>query len=436
MTILNKQVQDISFQDVVDFCLEKQVEGIEIDYKKELPAKGIAKHFASFSNTRGGIIIVGVEEDPSTGLPVKWEGVVNTGKLIDRVHQMATNVSPVPKYQVAVTKEQAGKVFLLVRIFEGDESPYYVQNDSNMYVRTGNITSLIDIASPEAQKLLFSRREKAELARKNNLKMVQYVYDSALSRAETERQVDAADEHRRIQLELTWERAHGHPDFVPRDPNIHQYPLGERASMFEIEIQPFFPSESLITPMGLKDLIPSLRAPAMGSASFPSLNQESIPNGVMSFDWNKTDGLIFSEQLYSNGLIHYAVNAQRLANGTPVVAIWVLISTLYKVLKVASEYYKAVGFGGSLVGQIFLTKTQGMTLIDVTSGGFFPEEPQKALLPGYEWSITTDTRKLSDAESFALEFFGKLKEIHWSLGYEAMNERAIRDYLTRSDVKM
>ena len=109
----------------------------------------LPKHFASFSNTRGGLIIVGVEEDDK-GLPVKWEGVKNEGKLIDRVHQNASNIDPIPNYETCITDEKNGRVFLLIRIFEGDQTPYYVQNDSNIWVRTGNISKPIDIASPRS----------------------------------------------------------------------------------------------------------------------------------------------------------------------------------------------------------------------------------------------------------------------------------------------
>src|SRR5829696_7959051 len=158
MKILTTLIRELTFNDVAAFCAEKHVEGIQIDYKQDFPQKGLAKQFAAFSNTRGGIIIVGVEEDSKTGVPLKWEGIPNQGKLIDRVHQFAANVEPAPDYDVCVTDESNGNVFLLIRIFEGDRTPYYVQNDSNIYVRTGNIINLVDIASPEAQSLLFGKR--------------------------------------------------------------------------------------------------------------------------------------------------------------------------------------------------------------------------------------------------------------------------------------
>lgn len=82
MDILNKSVKTFSFDNIVDFCKQKHIEGIQLDYKREFPSKGLAKHFAAFSNTRGGIIIIGVEEDRKTGIPKAWEGIKNEGKLV------------------------------------------------------------------------------------------------------------------------------------------------------------------------------------------------------------------------------------------------------------------------------------------------------------------------------------------------------------------
>ena len=70
MTAMDLLAQDfgtIAFQDVVEFCGQKIVENAELDYKKVLP-KDLTKHFAAMSNRYGGLIIVGVEEDPSQGL--------------------------------------------------------------------------------------------------------------------------------------------------------------------------------------------------------------------------------------------------------------------------------------------------------------------------------------------------------------------------------
>jgi predicted HTH transcriptional regulator len=128
MDLLVQDFNTISFQDVVDFCDQKVVENTELDYKQIIP-RDLTKHFSAMSNRYGGLVIVGVEEDPQTGTPNRYEGIVNDGKLIDRIHQFANNVRPLPTYHVRTTDEVNGKVFLLVRISEGGAPPYTSVND-------------------------------------------------------------------------------------------------------------------------------------------------------------------------------------------------------------------------------------------------------------------------------------------------------------------
>lgn len=160
MNMLKKPVSEISFNEVVEFCNEAHGEGVQIDYKKDFPSNGFAKHFAAFSNTRGGIIIIGVEEDRKSGIPVSWTGVVKDAKQIEKIHQAASNVEPIPSYEVHATDEVDGKCFVLIRINEGDKTPYYVQNDFNIWVRTGNISNPIGIASPDGLELLFGKEKR------------------------------------------------------------------------------------------------------------------------------------------------------------------------------------------------------------------------------------------------------------------------------------
>ena len=83
-----------------------------MEYKKEFPKKGLAKQIASFCNTRGGLIIIGIEEDEKIGTPKSWVGIENNGKLLERVHQYAAQVEPIPDYKVCTTDEKNGNVFI------------------------------------------------------------------------------------------------------------------------------------------------------------------------------------------------------------------------------------------------------------------------------------------------------------------------------------
>lgn len=135
VNLLVRDIHDITYSDVVEFCEQKVLESVQLDYKLNIP-KDLAKHFATFSNTQGGLIIIGVGED-AQGFPTTYNGVPNDGKLVDRVHQFAANVTPLPTYDVCTTGEQNGNVFILVRIDEGAATPYNTLNDPTVWIRTG-----------------------------------------------------------------------------------------------------------------------------------------------------------------------------------------------------------------------------------------------------------------------------------------------------------
>jgi predicted HTH transcriptional regulator len=125
---------------VVDFCAAQAPEGTVLDYKQQIP-RDLAKHIAAMSNRYGGLIIVGIEEDPKTGTPLRYDGLANDGKLVERANQFAANVRPLPNCAVRTTNEVNGKVFLLVRIGEGGAPPYTTTSDPTVYFRTGNVTT-------------------------------------------------------------------------------------------------------------------------------------------------------------------------------------------------------------------------------------------------------------------------------------------------------
>ena len=75
--LFNKPINDLTFQDVVDFCKKEIPEGKQLDYKYLLPKnkEKFAKTIASFANALGGTIIIGVQDDkndkpapPCTGI--------------------------------------------------------------------------------------------------------------------------------------------------------------------------------------------------------------------------------------------------------------------------------------------------------------------------------------------------------------------------------
>ena len=428
MNILNNPINTFSFLDIAQFCEEGLIEGVQLDYKRELPAKGLAKHFASFSNTRGGLLIIGVEEDPKTGKPVAWEGISYDAKLVDRIHQYATSVEPRPAYDVHVTDVQREKVFILVRVFEGDRTPYYVQNDANLYIRTGNITDPISLASPEAAELLFGKKTKADLARQNYVSRTTEIFAAATKRADKDRLQAIAFEKEKWKREQQPGSNEVFSTTYPTDP------LGTNSAMCTILFQPFFPKAVLSTPQEFLAKADQFRVVGRNQERFPGLNLKPIQDGVLDYEWGRS-GYIRCQQLYATGLLYDSAHVLRIMKGgIKVIHLTTVATQLLMLLKAASNLYQLFCYQGGLKGFLRLENIEGAIIYPVIPEGyhlepFFFEDKQGTLLSKYEWELELDTAILHDPMSRQLFFIEKIKELYWTLGYETIQSGIIEKFL-------
>ena len=423
MDILNKPINSFSFDDIVAFCQEGHIEGVQLDYKRELSKKGLAKDFAAFSNTRGGVIIIGVDENKKTSAPKAWDGVDNDGKLVDRIHQYAANVEPLPVYEVNTTDEHDGKVFLLARIFEGDRTPYYVQNDATLWVRTGNIKTPVDIASPDATELLFGKKEKARLARDNYLNRAQETYEAALK---------AAEKDRLIQIARAEEREEG------SGASYLQSPLGTQSSMCTIVVQPFYPGKALISLTDLLQALNDMRVRNNRSyREFPRLGIPpiTVQDGVLKFDWKEKTGWIEAVQVYAGGLVYHSEDILFVENNSnKSLLISHIAENLFIFLKSAAKFYRIVGYQGGVEGYLKIEKVEGVRVEPIIPGGFrrHTSDRRTALRQAYKWEVQIDTSVLNDDKEFQFFFLEKIQEVNWSLGYASENEKVLEAFLKQN----
>jgi hypothetical protein len=428
MKILNTPIRDLTYQDVVEFCQEKHVEGIQVDYKLAFPQKGLARQFAAFSNTRGGIIIVGVEEDPRTGLPTQWEGIDTEGKLIDRVHQFAANVEPIPDYDVCFTDERNGKAFLLIRIFEGGGTPYYEQNNSNIWVRTGNITNPVDIASPEALSLLFGKKEQANLARTTFIQRADEVFQAALRRAERERiaEIAAAEDKRRREEE---QQGVASNRFSPV--RLYKQELGTQSSMCTVILQPYYPHKAFIQPLALEGEADQIRVRDKYNNKFPSLDLEMIPEGILSFNWGKLDGLIECEQIYGYGLVYKARDILWVSEDEKQLFLAHVANHLMITLRAAGKYYEYVGYQGRVIGSLSINGVEDVTVNQIVPSGYndIIFNKRKCLLDSYKWALNTETTVLENSQALREYFIQLMNEIYVGLNYIPPDEKLFDAFL-------
>jgi hypothetical protein len=421
MDVLNKPIGGMTFEKVVEFCKEGHPEGVQVDYKRDFPSNGFAKHFAAFSNTRGGVIIIGVEEDKKSGVPLKWEGVVKDAKQIERIHQTAGNVEPVPSYDVHTTDEVEGKCFVLIRIYEGDNTPYYVQNDSNVWTRNGNVSSPNEIASPDGLELMFGKKEKADKARKICLKTAEDVYLGALKREDRKRK-QLIEEAKRSGEE---EKAKGY----------FQQNLGSNALICRMALLPYFPQKALVTPREIQSNLDAIRLRNRNYGTFPALTMEAIPQGLLYFS-HGYDGYIESQQIYGQGLVFQHFDALNVSeDGKRTVHLWRIAGKLFILLKFAQNFYEKFDYQGSLKGFVSFEKMADVFIVQIKpSRRMFFDDDNQSFLDNYSVNIELDTNVLNSPEALKEYYFSLIKEIYWVFGYENAPDEDLEDFMKEGGI--
>ena len=117
----------------------KELVGEATEYDKKLrleikKPKSWCKSISAFANTFGGFLIFGISNDNEfLGL----ENPDNDAEAISEI--IKTRLDPVPEFKVSFYKEN-DKVLLVVKVFKGEETPYYYSGDGVLeaYIRMGN----------------------------------------------------------------------------------------------------------------------------------------------------------------------------------------------------------------------------------------------------------------------------------------------------------
>ena len=140
-TIFGKPLNEVNTDDVRLFCKSQIKEGINLDYKKDLSsAKSIVKAIASFANTRGGWILVGVEDDKDDKPKIPAVGFEFQDHLTLTVTNMVLShmwIPIIPTYQVC-PPDKDNKTFLIIYVPESHEAPHWLFNKKELYVRVSD----------------------------------------------------------------------------------------------------------------------------------------------------------------------------------------------------------------------------------------------------------------------------------------------------------
>ncbi len=177
MSLWSKPVAQITFADVDEFCRMMQPEGARLDYKGVDFPKDLAKTIAAFANTLGGLIILGVDADKNSNMPI-WPpttGMPMAAGLSERVIQIAQDaIYPPVRVDVSNVIQNAllpMHSIVVIRVPESREAPHATEKNTRVYIyeRTANKNEPYELADIDRIEHLLNRRRRMVDRREDEL---------------------------------------------------------------------------------------------------------------------------------------------------------------------------------------------------------------------------------------------------------------------------
>jgi len=159
--LYTKKIEEITYQDILNFCNEQIRENISLDYKEDIDAS-LSKTIAAMANTWGGLIVIGVEDiDSKPKLPVK--GIQFREYLREQINNIILgNITPPIFPEVQVCSSDDGKTGLIViRVLQSNMTPHAIRGNTKVYIRTDTSNEPEELATVDRVLWLVNRREKS-----------------------------------------------------------------------------------------------------------------------------------------------------------------------------------------------------------------------------------------------------------------------------------
>ncbi|MCK4719286.1 ATP-binding protein [bacterium] len=170
MSLYLEKIDKIKIDDVKNFLnVEPQrQEGINLEFKSQFPNnKKLSEGIAALANTRGGLMLVGVEEEPEGSGKAKKEptGIPLDEHVRDRIDNIIqSNIYPylMPEitYLPLSNDPNETKMIVLIRVWESESAPHYTPHKEGNSVYVRHLTSKDpEVADHIVIERLIKRRE-------------------------------------------------------------------------------------------------------------------------------------------------------------------------------------------------------------------------------------------------------------------------------------
>lgn len=162
--LLPVPLSELTVEHIRQFCGVFS-EGLRVEYKQELSnsvRKKLPAIIASFANSYGGVMIVGVRTDRGRPVPPIIGYAKPREELRVAVENICLqNINPalIPRIQ-EIDSDEADRAFLVIEVDESPEAPHAIENSRRVYIRTGDASNPYDLADVDMIGRLLERRKQ------------------------------------------------------------------------------------------------------------------------------------------------------------------------------------------------------------------------------------------------------------------------------------
>jgi len=384
----SKPIKQLEYDDIVTFCRAKLKENEVLDYKKDFPNK-LEKVLSAFANTYGGIIIIGVGEvdakpednpvgiDYKDGLEEKLWGII------------MSNINPPIFPEIQVCPPKNNKTFVIIQISQSVNTPHAIENNTKVYLRSGNISEPERLVNLDEFHWLQRNREESIELRQKLINRSSAKFKNLRSIADT------------------------------------KIVYGE----LEISCAPVFPSKPTIDLVDLKQSINDLRVNDKHGNTFPSIynHVESAQGSLIlsSFAKRTNKDLNIYTSINNFGVIQRIEGIAHYEQVDNVEQIYLYLSEIIMDYVDILRFYRNLkdkySFTGDFIIELTLNKIFKTYNISIDYDKIFRDESKKICSEmDYYYKRSVTSTELDDKEQLKKLIVDFAKDIHWSLGFADM----------------
>jgi hypothetical protein len=399
--IFTKRIDQITYEDVLNFCGRNIQENFVLDYKADFP-KDLPRTIAALANTYGGVILLGVGDADGKPIPNPI-GIPFRRGMSEQVTQLVLEYiyPPVfPEVQVCPDTTEAN-AFVVIRVPESEETPHTLLGRKQIFVRTQNITKpygLEDIATLDQIEWLQARRKRSVDLR--------------------ERLVAAAEN-----------RATNY---------IASSGIGETYGLATFVVGPRYPARILNSPLGIMELMGKQLGTTYDGSEFPKGRHtaEPVQGGVAAYTFTEHSKWFSYAELNEYGLFIYKEDMGRTDHEgdekIEKIYLFELVTRIDLILNYVAGLYPAIGFNGLVDFRLSLSNVLGRSFIALGDEMWQHFNKIRRIIDrDIIWSTTFSVPEISDTQKRKELLLALAADVAWAFGvpnHRSFIEKFLREH--------